>query len=70
MKIQDKVKEIVNIFGEDIDKYLGLTSLGTILNLLEDGINELKDEDISKKLKELINLIGDKREEILDKEIK
>mgnify|MGYP006910733650 CR=1 FL=1 len=69
MKIKEKIQEIINISEKDIDKFLALTSLGTMLNLIEEGFEELNDKEILSKFKEVINLIEDKREEILDKDI-
>ena len=67
MKLIEKIEELTKGNEKEIDKFLGLNSIGTILNLIEEGINELGYEDLNIKFKELINLILDKRKELGDR---
>ena len=69
MKIKDKIKEIININEKEVDKLMGLNSFGTMLNIMDELISELKDEEIEIKFNALLKLVLDKREEILNTEL-
>lgn len=68
MKLLDKLLESMKLFEDDANTWLELTTLGSILNMLENGINEF-DEDIQLKFKELHELVIDKRNKIGEKEV-
>ena len=67
--INDKMIEIVKIDEKLMNEYLSLTTLGTIINLLEEGIDEISNKEIKVKFKELQNLIVNTRENIAKTEI-
>lgn len=70
MKIKDKFRKLEDELGqENAGMFLNLTTLGTIFNILEEGIQELGDEDIQLKFKELLDLVLDKREALGEKEL-
>ena len=60
----------MNIDEYLIDKFLTYNTIGTYLNLLEVGIEEINDSDLTKKFKELQEIIMKQREDIGEMEIK
>ena len=68
MKIKDKFEQLNKELGTDLDEFMGLTTFGTLLNLFEEGIEELRDEEITKKFGELLNLVLNKRIKLGEKE--
>ena len=70
MKVGDKINEVLKILEQDSEKWMHLTITGSILNVLEEGIEELRDNEIFEEFLKLKELVINKREEILNKEIK
>lgn len=60
-----KVQEVLEKFhNTKLEKAVHIGFVGSYLNFLEDAIDELDDEQIFDKYKELQDLIIDKREEL------
>ena len=70
MNLKDKIKEIVGINNDLIEKFLEYNQIGSIFNFLEDAINQIDDDILSRKFKDIQNHIQQKREEIGNTEIK
>jgi len=69
MIIGDKIKEIVSINKELVDKYLATNILGSMLNCQEFIVDEFGDDDISTKFNELRDLVMSKGKEIWETKI-
>ena len=69
MKLKDKIKEISGINESLIGQFLEYNMVGSFLNFIEEAINELGDEEITKKFEELQELIMDKRKKLNETEI-
>ncbi len=63
---------VIERFGNQLDNFERTNALGvvgTYFNLIEEGIEELNDSEISKLFNQLQNKILEKRTEIMEKEI-
>ena len=70
MRLGELIKKSIKDCGDDGDRYMELNTMGSIINMLQEGIDELSYDDISETWQELIDLIQNKREDLWNKEIK
>jgi len=68
--INDKIKEIMSINEDLIEKCIYLNTIGSFMNFLEDAFEELGDDELKIKYMEIIDLINKKREKIAYTKIK
>ena len=68
MNLQERLKQLDIECGQELNKFLALSSLGTILNLIEESIDEMEDEEVIDKFNELLKLVLNKRKTLMEKE--
>lgn len=69
MKLKDKIKKLNDGCEKEVEQYLEYTQLGTILNLLEDGVEEVGDEKLIGLWREMQTIIQDKRESLFETDV-
>lgn len=70
MKLKDVIEKMVKPYEEDFDKYLGYTVVGSLLNVIQEAIDELNDKEVTDEWEKLISLVTNKRKEAYNKDIK
>lgn len=70
MKIKDKVNQIIGISHDEINLYISLTVLDLRLHEIENSLSELYSQEVSKKFKELIDVVQREREKLWEYELK
>ena len=67
--ISEEFENLTSRIGDNYDKVIAYAVIGGFISLLEDGIDELYDDEISNKFEELQSLVQTKQKEFLQIEV-